>query len=74
VSYVRRPRRKRRSVGRRVALAVALAVAFVAGIGLGAVLHDSPSADGSQTIVRTLRPLPVTPVPTETITVTTSNR
>jgi hypothetical protein len=50
-----------------------LAVAFVAGIGLGEALHDSPGG-GGQVIVRTLNPLPITPIPTETVTVTTSNR
>jgi hypothetical protein len=57
-----------------LALPAALGVAFVAGIGLGEALHDNPSAGGSQTIVRTLQPLSIPPVPTETITVTTSNR
>jgi hypothetical protein len=46
----------------------------VAGIGLGEALDDQPNAGGSQTVVRTLRPLPITAVPAETVTVTVSNR
>jgi len=53
-------------------LLLALGVAFGAGIGLGEALHDRPNLAGNQTIVRTLRPLTITPVPTETVTVTTS--
>ena len=70
------PRHARRSggLGRRLLVAAGLAVAFVAGIGLGEALNDQPKAGGSQTVVRTLRPLPVTAVPTETVTVTISNR
>ena len=66
----RRPRRLRR---RLLALG-ALGVAFVAGIGLGQALHDRPDVAGTQVIVRTLQPLPLTPVASETVTVTTSNR
>jgi hypothetical protein len=55
-------------------VAVGLAVAFVAGIGLGEALNDQPATGGSLTVVRTLRPLTVPPVPTETVTVTISNR
>jgi hypothetical protein len=46
----------------------------VAGIGLGEALDDQPKAGGSQTLVRTLRPVTVPAVPTETVTVTISNR
>ena len=61
-------------MSRRLLIAAGLAVAFVAGIGLGEALDDQPKTGGSQTLVRTLRPLPVTAVPTETVTVTISNR
>jgi len=73
---VSRPRhaRTRGRLRRRLLVAAGLAVAFVVGIGLGEALDDEPNAGGSQTIVRTLRPLPVTAVPTETVTVTISNR
>ena len=61
-------------MSRRLLVAAGLAVAFVAGIGLGEALNDQPKAGGSQTLVRTLRPLSVTAAPTETVTVTISNR
>ena len=61
-------------MSRRLLVAAGLAVAFVAGIGLGEALHDQPNGGGSQTVLRTLRPLTVNPVPTETVTVTISNR
>jgi hypothetical protein len=57
-------------VRRRLLLAVALAVAFVVGIGVGEALHDNPAPGGSQTLVRTLRPLPLAPAALETVTVT----
>lgn len=50
---------------------VALAVAFIGGIGLGEALHDRPDLAGNQTIVRTLTPLTIASVSTETVTVTT---
>jgi hypothetical protein len=71
VSRARRPRRRRR-IWSRLALAAALGIAFVAGIGLGEALHDRPRPGGTQTLVRTLEPLHVAPVPAETGTVTTS--
>ncbi len=58
----------------RIALAVAaLVVTFVVGIALGEALHDNPSGSGTQTIVRTLDPLPLAPAARTTVTVTTSN-
>jgi hypothetical protein len=51
---------------------LALGVAFVAGIGFGEALHDRPDLGGTQTLIRTLHPLPITPLPPETVTVTTS--
>ena len=50
--------------------AIALAVAFVVGIAVGESLHDNPSPGGTQTLVRTLQPLPLTPAPAGTVTVT----
>jgi hypothetical protein len=57
---------------RRLALVLLLGVAFAIGIGVGQALHDQPDAGGTQTLIRTLRPLPVTPIPPETVTVTTT--
>jgi hypothetical protein len=69
-----RPRpRRRRSWQRALVVLAALALAFVAGIGLGEALHDNPRPGGSQTVVRTLTPLSVPRIATETVTVTTSN-
>jgi len=53
--------------------AAGLAVAFVLGIALGQALNDNSAADGTQTIVRTLKPLPLAPAARETVTVTSSN-
>jgi hypothetical protein len=50
-----------------------LVVTFVVGIALGEALHDNPSGSGTQTIVRTLNPLPLAPAARTTVTVTTSN-
>jgi len=64
VSTRPRPRPRRGRGWRRLLLLVPLGAAFVGGVGLGEALHDNPSGGGSQTIVRTLKPL----------TLTTSNR
>jgi hypothetical protein len=70
----RRPPPRRRRWPRILLLVVALAAAFVAGIGLGEALHDNPDAGGTQTVVRTLRPLPLVPVAQNTVTVTVTRR
>jgi hypothetical protein len=44
-------------------------VAFGAGLALGQALNDNPSPGGSQTVVRTLKPLELPPA-RETVTVT----
>jgi hypothetical protein len=46
-------------------------VVFLAGIGLGEALEDSPPA-GTQTLVRTLAPLRLAPIVQRTVTVTTA--
>lgn len=57
----------------KVALAAAvLVVTFVVGVALGEALHDNPSGSGTQTVVRTLQPLPLAPAARTTVTVTTS--
>jgi hypothetical protein len=67
----RAPRRRRRGRWvRRILPILALAVAFVVGIGLGEALHDNPKPGGTQTLVRTLHPLPLVPVAQNTVTVT----
>jgi hypothetical protein len=66
-----RPRRRRRwwSV---LLVVVLVGAVFVAGVGLGEALHANPQLGGTQTIVRTLNPLPLLPAPATTVTVTTS--
>jgi hypothetical protein len=51
-----------------------LLVAFVVGIALGEALHDNPAPGGTQTLVRTLHPLPLAPAARETVTVTVEKR
>jgi hypothetical protein len=57
----------------RIALiAVGLVLVFVVGIAVGEALHDNPSPGGTQTLVRTLQPLPLAPAAQGTVTVTTT--
>ena len=49
--------------------AALLVAAFAAGLAIGQSLGDSPSPGGTQTLVRTLKPLEVPPA-AETVTVT----
>jgi hypothetical protein len=65
------PRRGR--AGILVALGAAV-IAFVLGIALGQALEDNPEPGGTQTLVRTLNPLPLAPAARETVTLTTTNR
>jgi hypothetical protein len=66
----RRPPPRRRRWPRILLLVVALVAAFVVGIGLGEALHDNPGPGGTETVVRTLHPLPLVPVAQNTVTVT----
>jgi hypothetical protein len=50
---------------------VALIVVFVVGIAVGKALNDNSTPGGTQTIVRTLDPLPLAPARV-TVTVTTT--
>jgi hypothetical protein len=60
-------------VTRLLAAVVAAVVLFVVGVAVGESLHDNPKPGGTQTIVRTLRPLPLAPAARETVTVTVQN-
>ena len=55
---------------RRIIVAAALIVAFAVGIALGKALNDGSSPAGTQSIVRTLDPLPLAPAALRTVTVT----
>ena len=59
---------------RRVLLAAGAVVVFIVGVAVGEAAHDNPKPGGTQTLVRTLRPLPLAPAALETDTVTVSNR
>ncbi len=69
----RRARRRRhRRVPAWLLVGLGLAVALVVGIAVGESLHDNPKPGGTQTLIRTLQPLPLEPAPsTVTVTVTT---
>jgi hypothetical protein len=56
-----RGRRRRRRRGRGLVALLAVALAFVVGIALGEALHDNPKPGGTQTLVRTLTPVPLEP-------------
>ena len=56
-----------------VLIVVAAAVVFAVGIAVGEALHDNPQPGGTQSLVRTLKPLPLAPAARETVTVTVSN-
>jgi hypothetical protein len=58
---------------RRLAAAVVAVVTFAVGMAVGEALHDNPQPGGTQTLVRTLKPLPLAPAARETVTVTVSN-
>jgi hypothetical protein len=69
----RRPPPRRGRAGILLALGAAV-IAFVLGIALGQALDDNPEPGGTQTLVRTLNPLPLAPAARETVTLTTTNR
>jgi hypothetical protein len=70
-----RRRRPRRLAGAlRWGIRLLLAAAFFGGgVALGEALHDNPKPGPTQTLVRTLRPLPLAPAP-RTVTVTVARR
>jgi len=68
----RRERRRRRIPSWALVLA-GLLVAFAVGIAFGESLHDNSSTGGTQTLVRTLQPLPLEPAARSTVTVTVTN-
>ena len=69
----RRRRRRRRRWPRIVLLLLLIAAVFALGVAFGEALNDNPKPGGTQTLVRTLKPLPLVPVPATTRTGTGSN-
>ena len=57
----------------RVLIAAGLVLAFAVGIAVGEALQDNSRPGGTQTLVRTLKPLPLAPAARETVTVTVPN-
>ena len=55
-------------------VAAALLVVFAVGVALGEALHDNPGKGETQTLIRTLRPLPLAPAARTTVTVTAPNK
>ena len=63
VARPRRPSRAGAAAGRGTSpVRGGIALVFLAGVGLGEALHDNPGTGGTQTVVRTLHPLPLVPV------------
>ena len=58
---------------RRLLFAAGVLVVFALGIGLGQALNDNPDP-GTQTLMRTLEPLPLAPAARTTVTVTLPKR
>ena len=58
---------------RLLAALVGAVVVFGIGVGVGESLHDNPRPGGTQTLVRTLQPLPLAPAARSTVTVTAPN-
>ncbi|HET7450629.1 MAG TPA: hypothetical protein VFJ78_08530 [Gaiellaceae bacterium] len=56
-----------------LAAAAGAVVIFGVGVSVGESLHDNPKPGGTQTLVRTLTPLPLPPAARETVTVTVQN-
>jgi ABC-type phosphate transport system permease subunit len=73
----RRPARastRRDRIGRVVLAVVALVLAFLLGVAFARTLDERPKSSGTETIVRTLTPLPQdAPGRTVTVTVTATN-
>jgi hypothetical protein len=57
-----------------IMLVVGAAVVFAVGVALGRALSDNPQPGRQQTLIRTLRPLPLAPAARETVTVTVQNK
>jgi hypothetical protein len=56
-------RRRRRIIVKVVLGVVLLGLAFFAGLAVGRAVEDTPQPGGTQTLVRTLEPVPIAPAP-----------
>jgi hypothetical protein len=61
-------------VTRRLVLVAAVVAVFALGIAVGEALNDGSEPGGTQTLVRTLDPLPLAPAARSTVTVTVPKR
>jgi hypothetical protein len=61
-------------VTRRLVLGAAVVAVFVLGVAVGEALNDGSEPGGTQTLVRTLDPLPLAPAARSTVTVTVPKR
>jgi len=57
-------------VTRRLVLLGGLVLVFAVGVALGESLNDNSAPAGTQTLIRTLSPLPLAPAARSTVTVT----
>ena len=57
-----------------MAVGAGVVAAFVVGTALGEALGEDTTPSGTQTLVRTLRPLPLAPAARETVTITVQKR
>ena len=56
-----------------LAAAAGAVVIFGVGVAVGESLHDNPRPGGTQTLIRTLKPLPLPPAARTTVTITVQN-
>jgi hypothetical protein len=61
------------TIGRAAILGIGAAAIFAAGVGLGQALDDNTEGGATQTLVRTLNPVPLPPAARTTVTVTTTS-
>jgi hypothetical protein len=61
-------------VRRRILFALGLLMSLAVGVALGEALDEGAAPDRTQTLVRTLQPLPLAPAARETVTITVPNR
>ncbi len=73
MSATARPRTPRRRWPKRLAVIGFVVLAFAVGVALGESLSEGPAPAGTQSLVRTLEPLPLAPAARTTVTVTVTH-